>query len=515
MRLTDLTHGLAGFTIQGDPSTDISGIEFDSRRVSPGDLFVALRGGYTDGHRYLRSASDNGAAAAVVEPGVPGGDLDGYRATIVTPDARALLAPLSAAYYGHPSRLLTLVGVTGTDGKTTTSHFIDAIGRQAGRTTGLIGTVQVSIAGQVDLHETRQTTPESLIVQRYLAAMGARGVDTAIIEATSHGLAMHRLDACAFDIGVVTNVTHEHLDFHGSVENYRRAKGGLFRRVAEARAAGKLGIAILNADDEGARSLEADARGCRIVRYAVGQGARADVVASDIVSTGAGSTFTLVSGAARVRVQIHLPGRYNVANALAAAAAGHALGIDLPVVAAGLGALRAVPGRMQTVDEGQSFTVIVDYAHTPEAIRSVLREARRVAGGRVLVLFGSAGERDLTKRGLQGGVAITDADFAVFTSEDPRFEDPERIIADIAAGAVEAGGRPGVDFSCIEDRRLAITAIIERARDGDVVVLAGKGHERSMIYGADKRPWNEAEVARSVLRVQGFAGGIDLGESHA
>ncbi|HEX5164565.1 MAG TPA: UDP-N-acetylmuramoyl-L-alanyl-D-glutamate--2,6-diaminopimelate ligase [Thermomicrobiales bacterium] len=513
MRLSDLLTGIDACDVTGDATVDIDQIEFDSRLVTPGSLFVALRGGYTDGHLFLQQARDRGAIAAVVEIDATDAEMGGFRAVVRATDNRALLARLATRFYAAPSQAMTVVGVTGTDGKTTTSYFIEAMCRHAGRRTGMIGTVAVRIGADIDLHESRQTTPESLHIQHYLAEMRDHGVDLAVVEATSHGLELHRLDGCDFDIGVITNVTHEHLDFHGSIENYRRAKGGLLRRVASARQLGKLGIAVINADDEGARSIEPDAAGCTILRYSTAGAAVADVQAEQIETDPAGATFVLRTPAGSHPAHIHLPGAYNIANAMAAVSVGVALGIPIETIVGGIASLRAVPGRMETVSAGQPFAVIVDYAHTPDAIRSVLREARKLATGQVLVVFGSAGERDVAKRAVQGAVAVTDADFAVFTSEDPRFEDPDAIVDEIAAGAVEAGGRRGVDFDCIEDRRQAIAAALDRAGAGDVVVLAGKGHEQSMIYGSEKRPWNEAAVAREILRQLGYQRNDDSGGS--
>lgn len=504
MRALDLLAGVAPSRVSGSLDTEVRSIAFDSRSVERGDMFVALRGGYVDGHDYLQNARERGAVAVVVESG---GEIvsDEFSLVVEVPSSRATLATLATNYFRHPSHDLTVIGVTGTDGKTTTSHFIEAMCRSAGRATGLIGTVEVRIGADGYLHESRQTTPESLLIQQYLAEMRDACVDTAVVEATSHGLELHRLDGVEFDIGVVTNVTREHLDFHGTVENYRRAKGGLFRRVRDAKTLGKRGIVAINVDDEGARSLEPFAGDCGIIRYSVAGDARAQVNASKIVSDALGAKFILSTDSDSLPVSIRLPGSYNVANALAAAAAGVALDLSADVIARGLESLAAVPGRMEAVDEGQPFAVIVDYAHTPEAVRSVLREVRGLASNRVLIVFGSAGERDVGKRAEQGAIAVTDADFAVFTSEDPRFEDPDAIVADIAAGAVGAGGRVGVDFECIEDRRQAIARVLEYATAGDVVVLAGKGHERSMIYGAEKRPWHEPNVARDLLRSMGFA----------
>ena len=491
-------------TISGDRQTVVSSIEYDSRRVEPGGLFVALRGGYADGHAFLAQARKRGAVAALIERGSAPANAAGWPTLIEVSDTRAALAPLAVEFYHHPGNAMTMIGVTGTDGKTTTSHLIEALLRHNGRQTGLIGTVEVRIAGEVEAHETRQTTPESLVIQRLLGTMRDQGVDTAILEATSHGLALHRLDGCEFDIGVVTNITHEHLDFHGSVEAYRAAKAILLNRVCDGHARGRRGIIVLNAEDPGARAIAPEAADCSTLWYSLDASMGTDIYATHIEPYPGGTRFELHTPAGDAMVNLSLPGRYNVANALAAAGAGHALGLTPIEIADGLMSLTSVAGRMQSIDEGQPFSIVVDYAHTPDAIRSVLRELRPSTTGRLMVLFGSAGERDTEKRAIQGRVAIEAADYAVFTSEDPRYEDPEAIIAAIAAGAEEASGHPSVDFDCIEDRRQAIVEILLRARPGDTIVLAGKGHEKSMIYGSEKRPWDEAAVAASVLRSMGY-----------
>jgi len=502
IRLSELANGLAITGIVGDAAIPIRALAFDSRACTPGALFVALRGGYVDGHVFLTDAAAKGAVAAVIEPGSAHTLPAGLQAVIEVEDTRAALAVLATRFYDAPSRAMTVVGVTGTDGKTTTSHMLEAICRAAGWRTGLIGTVTVRIGDQIDQHESRQTTPESLLVQEYLARMRDAGTDVAVLEATSHGLAMHRLDGCEFDIGVVTNITHEHLDFHGTLENYRSAKGQLFTKVAKARQYGKLGVAVINRDDPGAMDVLRFTEGCEQLFYSSASG-DAPVSASDVETIGA-TTFGLTTPTGSAPVRLNLPGRYNVENALAAAGAAHALGLEVDAIARGLESLRAVPGRMELIDEGQPFQVIIDYAHTPEALRTVLREARRFGTGRLMTLFGSAGERDVAKRTLQGAVAIELADFAIFTSEDPRFEDPEAILEAIAAGASEAGGQAGVHFLCIEDRREAIAALITRAQPGDVLVLAGNGHEHSMIYGAELRPWSDSDVARELLRAASY-----------
>lgn len=494
--------------LYGDARTRISGIAFDSRSVRPGSLFVALRGGYTDGHRYLTAARAAGAVAAVVEPDTPAAALDGYQSVLRIENTRAALAQLAAGWFDDPSDALTVIGVTGTDGKTTTSYLIEAMLTANGLATGLIGTVTIRVPGQPDRSADRQTTPESLEVQRYLAELRAAGADAVVLEATSHGLETHRVDGCAFDFGVVTNVTHEHLDFHGSVENYRTAKAGLLRRVAAGLEQGKRGQCVLNFDDAGARSIAPAAGAAEIIWYAGSGAPAAEVRAAEVEIRPEGSRFTLATPRGSARVELRLPGSWNVANALAAAAVGHALGLEPDAIAVGLSSLAAVPGRMERIDAGQPFTVLVDYAHTPEALRSVLAEARSLARGRVLTLFGSAGERDIAKRAIQGAVAQELADFAIFTSEDPRYEDPDAIIAAIAAGAELAGGRRGVDFECIEERRAAVFELMRRAQPGDVVVLAGKGHERSLIYGDTQLAWDEAAVAREALQASLHGAGL-------
>ncbi|RIK41313.1 MAG: UDP-N-acetylmuramoyl-L-alanyl-D-glutamate--2,6-diaminopimelate ligase [Chloroflexi bacterium] len=492
--------------ISGDRATLIQAIAYDSREVIPGGLFVALRGGYVDGRQFLQSALQRGAAGALVAADTDDDAVAGYRVVARVPDPRATLAQVAARFYAFPSQAVQVVGVTGTDGKTTTSHMIEAVLRANGWSTGMVGTVAVRIGEHVDLHETRQTTPESLHVQRYLAAMRAAGVGVAVVEATSHGLALHRVDCCEFDVGVITNITHEHLDFHGSLENYRLAKANLLERVADSATRGRLGVAVLNADDAGTAAVRLKAEGCRVVNFSLEGTPGAEISARDVVPTSGGSTFRLFLGGDVATVRLPLPGRYNVANALAAAGACRALGLGVDEIANGLATLPPVPGRMEVIDLGQPFTVVVDYAHTPEALTTLFQELRPATQGKLLALFGSAGERDIAKRAAQGRIGMELTDYLIITSEDPRFEDPDAILAQIAEGAVLSGGIRGVHFECIEDRAAAILALMQRARPGDTVVLAGKGHEHSMIYGAEMRPWDEAEQARFALRQLGYAG---------
>jgi UDP-N-acetylmuramoyl-L-alanyl-D-glutamate--2,6-diaminopimelate ligase len=474
--------------LTGDPKTRITGLTTNSKSVSRGDLFIALPGGYFDGHDYAASALKAGAAAVIVER-----PLDLGCPEIVVADARAALAPLAAEFYDHPSRKLTVVGITGTDGKTTTSYLLNAIARDAGMRTGMIGTIAVIIDNQTVADETRQTTPESLDVQRHLAAMVEAGVDVAIIEATSHGLDLHRLDAVRFAIGGVTNITHEHLEHHKTIAAYRRAKAKLFERVGEIG-----GAAVINLDDEGAAEMIPYAHGASVLTYRLD--ARADLYAEAIDLRVDGSRFDLVVGNERRSVTLPLLGDYNVANALCAAGLALSLGIGLDQIVESLGRAPAIPGRMERIDAGQQFGVIVDYAHTPDSLSKVLTLLRSLnPGGRLIVVTGSAGERDIAKRALQGAVCADLADYSLFTTEDPRCEDPDAIIAEIAAGAASRGSVEGRDFVCITDRMSAIREAIGRAQPGDIVLLAGKGHELSIIWGLEKRPWDEAAAARQAL----------------
>lgn len=502
--LRDIIASLDGARVHGDASIPIRSITFDSRTVEPGGLFVALRGGYADGHDYLPQARERGAVACLVDRDLDADSVAGYQAVVTVPDSRAALACVARTFYDEPSAGLMLVGITGTDGKTTTSFMLDHLLRRAGLTTGLIGTVAVRVGDGPVRSPGRQTTPESLETQRLLAEMRDAGVDVAILETSSHGLETHRVEGCRFDVGIITNITHEHLEFHGTVERYRAAKARLFDEVAAARNHGKLGVAILNRDDPGALAVIDRAGDCQLLTYGIESDAQCDVAASEIEPLEGGYRFKLRCGEQVALAHLPQIGRWNISNALAASAAAHALGIPVERIAAALEDFPGVPGRMQSIRAGQPFQVIVDYAHTAPALKLVLDAAREASSGKVLTLFGSAGERDVEKRAEMGAVAARCADYAIFTSEDPRFEPAEEIIAMIAEGALMSGAVEGVDFDRLEDRAVAIERILGRAGPGDVVVLAGKGHEQSILYGAEARPWDEARIARETLERLGY-----------
>ncbi len=491
MGLGELTDAIGPERVIGLPVGVVRGLAYDSRSLRRGDLFFAIPGSHTDGHEYVAEASRLGALAAVVERPAE----DATIPLLVVPRSRVALADAADAWYGRPSERLHVVGVTGTDGKTTTCFLAAEMLRAAGRRPGLAGTVATRVGDRTEPNPHRTTTPEAPELQALLAEMVAAGNDSVLVEATSHGLAQARVRNCRFDVGIVTNLTSEHLDFHGTLEAYRDAKAMLVREAP---------LAILNSDDPHVGYFRGQARD-RVVTYAVE--ADADLRADDVRRRPDGTSFVARTDGWSGAVHLQLPGSFNVPNALAVLGLALGEGIDLDLAAGAVGGVRGVPGRMEIVDAGQPFTVIVDYAHTADALEKVLRELRPLATGRLIAVFGSAGERDLAKRPAMGAVAARLADLAVITDEDPRLEDARAINEAIADGARAAGARDGETFLVIDDRAEAIRHAIGLAARGDVILLAGKGHERSMIYGTEWRPWDEAGVARTALREAGFGDG--------
>ncbi len=488
----------AGAEIASDARfVDVRGIAYDSRKVVPGTLFVAIPGFHRDGHEFAAQAVANGAVAVVAERA-----LELAAPIAIVPDARAALADLAAEFFDHPTRRLRLVGVTGTDGKTTTVHLVSDILEAAGQHTGFATTVDFKVGATEWANETRQSTQEAVEVQEFFAELLVAGVTWGVLEATSHALALRKLRHCDIDVAVFTNLSPEHLDFHQTLQKYLEAKGILFEMLASSADKAVQKAAVLNADDPRWRYLADRAGSARIITYGIE--ALSDVQAAIVAEDASGSRLRLTAFGDKVELTLPLVGRFNVYNALAAAAAGLAAGATLEHARAALSKARSVRGRMERVDLGQPFSVIVDYAHTPESLDKVLALLRPLTPGKLIAVFGSAGERDRTKRPALAQVAAKHADFFVITQEDPRLEDPERILAEIAAGATEAGRQRGTDFEVIDDRRAAIAFAIGRAEAGDTVVLAGKGHERSIIVGEQKRPWDEAEAARGALRARGF-----------
>jgi UDP-N-acetylmuramoyl-L-alanyl-D-glutamate--2,6-diaminopimelate ligase len=526
MLLADLLPGVPGVKgIRGSTGVEIIRIVSDSRQAGPGALFVAYVGTGVDGHRFIADAVARGAAAVVGErPPEPGSV-----PYVTVEDGRLALAWLSAAWHGHPGRAMSVVGITGTDGKTTTANFLHCILLAGGARAGLISTVNAVIGGRSLDTGLHTTTPDAPDVQRYLALMRDARTEVAILETTSHGLAQHRVAGCDFDVAVVTNITHEHLDFHGSYEAYRAAKALLFRSLAGSvrKPGGPPKTAVLNADDASFRHLAAIPAERHIVygldpagRIKPGLLAAPEVwtLAAERPSSGPdGVAFDLVIGRkpgdapeAPLPLRTRLLGSYNVHNMLAAAGAALALDIGRGAVREGIAALEGVPGRMEPIARGQPFAAIVDFAHTPNALARALETAREIAGPRrrVIVVFGSAGLRDRAKRRLMGEVAARLADFTVITAEDPRTEALADILSETAQAMREAGRREPEDFLRVEDRQLAILAAARHAAPGDVLIVCGKGHEESMCFGTVEHPWrDQAAVSWALGRLSGVESG--------
>jgi UDP-N-acetylmuramoyl-L-alanyl-D-glutamate--2,6-diaminopimelate ligase len=489
MGLGELADVIGPERVVGMPVGELTGLAYDSRQVMPGTVFFAVPGDHVDGHAFAGEAVGRGALAVVAERELPGLD----RPQLIVGRTRVALADAADAWFGRPSERLRVIGVTGTDGKTTTCFLAAAMLKAAGRRPGLAGTVAIRVGDHQEPNPNRNTTPEALELQSLLAEMVAAGNDCVVMEATSHGLAQARVRNCRFQVAVVTNLTSEHLEFHRTWEAYRDAKGML---VEEAPAA------VLNADDPNVGYFRDRARGT-VVTYAVR--APADVRAVDIDARADGTTFSAEARGWRGSVRLQLPGSFNVHNALAVLALARAEEIDLALAAEAIGGLEGVPGRMERVDEGQPFEVVVDYAHTADSLGKVLRELRPLTRGRLIAVFGSAGERDRVKRPAMGRVAAELADVAVVTDEDPRLEDARSINEEIAAGARAVGKHDGHDLFVIDDRPSAIAHAIGLAGEGDVILLAGKGHEQNIIYGTEWRPWDEKREVRQALRDAGYA----------
>jgi UDP-N-acetylmuramoyl-L-alanyl-D-glutamate--2,6-diaminopimelate ligase len=453
-----------------------------------------------DGHDFIEIALDRGAGVVVVRvdrrakwQALAEG---GRAAFVVVDDTRRALARIAAAFWGFPARRLVTIGVTGTDGKTTTVHLIASVLEAAGMPVGYLSSVAFKTGGDAELNATHMTTMQSPEVQEALAEMLRAGQRYAVIEASSHGLALNRLDECEFDIAVFTTLSRDHLDFHGDIAEYVAAKGRLFEMLDESVDKGLVKTAVLNADDPASASLRSRTKAGALT---YGIDAPADLRAESLRLDPLESVFDMTGPFGKKAVRLPLPGRYSVYDALAASAVALSLGVSAEAIAGGLAAFQGVPGRMEMIDCGQPFRVVVDIASTPDALRRVLQVLRPLATGRLNVVFGCAGERDRGRRDGMGRVAGELADFAILTNEDPRSEDPDAIIADIAAGLVEAGRREGSDFVRVVDRREAIRHAFEMTRPGDVVLLAGKGTEQSIVIGDEHVAWDERAVARELL----------------
>jgi UDP-N-acetylmuramoyl-L-alanyl-D-glutamate--2,6-diaminopimelate ligase len=483
MRLDELLRGASVVNrVVGDASVEISGLAYDSRKAGPGTLFFCVPGEKVDGHDFAAQVVEAGAAALVVERELP------VEATqVVVEDARAAMAPLAARFWGDPTAELRVVGVTGTNGKTTTAFLVREVLERAGIRTGLLGTVKQVVGGVEE--EVERTTPEAIDLQATFRRMLDGGDRACAMEVSSHALSLHRADAIHFEVALFTNLTQDHLDFHADMEDYFAAKRMLFE-------AGP-GTAIVNVDDPYGRRL---AEGFQCITFSA-EGAEADYGAREVSFDSSGAEFTIKrrQGRGDVRVRTGLPGHFNVANALGAFAVAEALGVEAELAATGLAAAAGVPGRFEPIDEGQDFAVLVDYAHTPDSVENVLRAARRLTEGRLISVFGAGGDRDRDKRPKMGRAGAELSDLTVITSDNPRSEDPAAIVAEVAAGAGEAK-----QLEVEVDRRAAIALALGRAESGDTVVIAGKGHEQGQEFeGGRKIPFDDRDVAREELRKLG------------
>ena len=504
MQWKDILAEVPAVGAAGGSSAEITGVEYDSRRVQPGAVFVARKGGSTDGNKYVEKAIASGAAGIltdsaqtfdhllVFQPGLP---------ILEVEHGRRALAAASAAFFGHPERAMAATGITGTNGKTTTAFLVEQLLNLAGRKSVLVGTVEYHVAGEV--RPSLHTTPESRDLFELMAEGVSRGATELVTEVSSHALDQGRAAGIAFDVAVFTNLTRDHLDYHGTMEKYYAAKRLLFDGTQYPAPR----VAVINAQDPYSKQLCAAARraGAEVRTYGVGEEDRIDWRARNVRLTPGGVEFDLESPAGASRIVSHLAGDVNVRNLLAALASAHARGIAFDQLAAFAPRLTPVPGRFQPVNAGQPFTVIVDYAHTEDALSNLTALARQMtaqSGGRVITLFGCGGDRDRTKRPKMGLAAGEGSDFVVATSDNPRSEDPVAILNEVEPGLKASGAQYVIE----PDRAAAIQLAIGAAAPGDVVLLAGKGHEKEQILNGRTIPFDDAEIALSALREKDYGG---------
>lgn len=475
----------------------ITQVANDSRKVQPGALFVAVHGVATDGNLYAKAAAERGAVAVVSEAAAPA-SWDPSIPWIEVKEARKALAIAAANFYGQPAKALQLVGVTGTNGKTTTTSLIDSIVRASGAKSGLFGTIAYHTPrGE---HPAPNTTPESVDLQSFLAETRDAGGTYATMEASSHALAMDRVWGCYFEVAVFTNLTRDHIDYHKTFENYFAAKQKLF----EGTGAGAPGVGVVNSDDPWGKKLVGLAR--KTLTYGLQNGA--DLKAKKSHLSFNGLNFTAQTPSGPIQVESHLVGRINVYNILAAIGAGIGLGFSNPVIEAGIRNLQAVAGRFQRIDQGQPFLVVVDYAHTDDALENLIKTAKElITKGRIITLFGCGGSRDRTKRPIMGEISGRLSDLSILTSDNPRQEDPLKIISDVVVGMQRSGGKYMIE----PDRAKAIRVAIEEARTGDIVLLAGKGHEDYQVFADHTIHFDDREEARKALTDRGYAPSGDGG----
>lgn len=466
----------------------VTGLHYDSRQIQPGNIFVCIQGYRTDGHLFIQDALSRGAVGLVVEKDI---NIQPQVSFARVKNSRLAMALMAANFYDHPSRKLTLIGVTGTNGKTTTTHLIDAVLAGKGEPTGIIGTIYNKIGEQ--RLPVERTTPESLDLQSILAQMNRSKVKTVSMEVSSHALYLQRAAACEFDVGVFTNLTQDHLDFHRDMDEYLAAKMLLFEGLGKERVKKRLCYAVVNNDDRAAEQI-IKCTNVPVITYGINE--QADVRAEDVRLNSDGSSFTVSSKEGDYPVFTPLPGEFNVYNSLAAICVGLQEGIPLTVIQTILKKMKGVPGRFEPVDEGQRFGVVVDYAHTPDGLENVLKTARQISSGRLITVFGCGGDRDAGKRPIMGRIAGELSDYAVITSDNPRSEAPEKIEQQIEEGIREISN---ACYTIITDRYQAIRHALLSAKEGDFVVIAGKGHETYQIVGDKVISFDDHQVAREII----------------
>jgi UDP-N-acetylmuramyl-tripeptide synthetase len=491
--LRELLVALPGAKLVGRRAVEVTAIAYDSREVGPGTIFVCIRGQKRDGHEFIPQALERGATAIVVDNEEALRDLPPQIAGIIVADTRTALANLACEFYGHPSREMLLVGVTGTNGKTTTAHLVAELLRSKGyKSVGIIGTLGASSDG--NYQDTGRTTPESLDLQRLLADFLDGGTDAVVMEVSSHALALQRVAGCAFDAGIFTNLTQDHLDFHKDMDDYFEAKAKLFREVARYSEQFKSFGAVINVDDHYGRRLRDEVCADSLyITYGIEN--EAHVMADAVHLTPEGSSFVARSSQGDIHLDLSLSGRFNVYNSLAALGFGLLKGFTPAELQAGLQRSVAPEGRMEMIDSGQEFYVAVDYAHTPDGLKNVMATVREFTPGRLITVFGCGGDRDRTKRPQMGAIAASFADLCVITSDNPRTEDPNSIIEDILAGTKQGNAECTVEV----DRRKAIEKALSLAKGGDFVLVAGKGHETYQIFRDRTIHFDDREVVRETL----------------
>ncbi|KAA0548029.1 UDP-N-acetylmuramoyl-L-alanyl-D-glutamate--2,6-diaminopimelate ligase [Bacillus sp. BGMRC 2118] len=484
MKLDKLLNHLLTYNNELTDNPLITSIEMDSREVKQGSLFICIQGYTVDGHHYVSQAVQNGAVAILaqvpVQTSVP---------VVYVNDTKRAMAILADAFYGQPTHKMQLIGITGTNGKTSTTHMIEKIMNAAGKKTGLIGTIHTKIGDQT--FEVKNTTPESLTLQKTFSNMVEYQVDTAIMEVSSHALDLGRVHGCDYDIAVFTNLTQDHLDYHGTMAEYQRAKGLLFAQLGNTFNSDKPKFAILNHDDAATEEYKRSTA-AHVITYGIKN--HSDVMASNIKMTNNGTAFTLVIYSEQYDVEIQLLGLFNVYNILAAISTCVAARVPIDVILDSLQNIEGVPGRFELVQAGQAFPVIVDYAHTPDSLENAIMTLKEFAKGSVIVIAGCGGDRDKTKRPIMANIAATLADQAIFTSDNPRSEDPVQILKDMEAGVT------GKAYTTIIDREKAIQYAINIANPEDIVLIAGKGHETYQIIGDQVFDFDDREVAKEAIK---------------